>query len=264
MKRINLWLMGGIGNILFQLFVKKILISKGMSVDLIGTLLKKNIYTSSLGWTIHEPIYKKIILDNINYQKIAPALLLKLFLVIKVNNKKYMLYEKMSNLDELIEVSDLFGYFQDKILFEHYKHLFKEYILDLKKVIHGGLIYQNVIHVRLGDLYKNNIWNNLAISYYQSIVNLIKNDGAIYHIISDDIIVAKNIFKECDNVVLIRNTTAFDDFLIICNSKNLYASNSTFSWWGIHLSNNLDNLWLPKELNEKLGIHIDGIKVTAL
>ena len=55
-KNIKLYLSGGFGNILFQLFYGKIL-EENYIVQYVDYLTKKNLITSLAGWTIHKNIF---------------------------------------------------------------------------------------------------------------------------------------------------------------------------------------------------------------
>ena len=56
----KIYLAGGFGNNLFQLYLVNLLRKKGVSVDLFSNLTEKNIITSLLGWTIHENELSKL------------------------------------------------------------------------------------------------------------------------------------------------------------------------------------------------------------
>jgi hypothetical protein len=57
---VNIWLMGGLGNVLFQVNYGRFLRAQGLEVNFIDNLVRDNIFTRLLGWTIHAPDYRKL------------------------------------------------------------------------------------------------------------------------------------------------------------------------------------------------------------
>ena len=54
----------------------------------------------------------------------------------------------------------------------------------------------------------------------------------------------------------IESNFAKDDFLKLCSAKKeLYCSNSTFSWWASHFVSEKCKIYMPRELYEKYGYY---------
>ena len=69
-ERVNLWLMGGFGNVLFQMNYGYYLKSKGIDVSFISTLTNENFITKYLlRWKIHQNLYTKVFPENEFSQK---------------------------------------------------------------------------------------------------------------------------------------------------------------------------------------------------
>ena len=57
----NIWLMGGFGNVLFQILAFNVLSKNNNSTFFANVLTKKNTITKFIGWTIHESLYDNLI-----------------------------------------------------------------------------------------------------------------------------------------------------------------------------------------------------------
>ena len=57
----NIWLMGGLGNVLFQILAFNIISKTSEKVFYVKTLTEKNHITKFLGWTIHQNLYNNLI-----------------------------------------------------------------------------------------------------------------------------------------------------------------------------------------------------------
>mgnify|MGYP001971546569 CR=1 FL=1 len=56
----NIWLMGGFGNVLFQILAFNVLSKNNNSIFFVNVLTKKNTITKFIGWTIHESLYDNL------------------------------------------------------------------------------------------------------------------------------------------------------------------------------------------------------------
>ena len=93
-----------------------------------------------------------------------------------------------------------------------------------------------VLHFRGGDFYNSNAHTVLDINYYKNCLNFYQ-DKPIYCIADDN----KNLDILLNNLNF-RNTyklelNELDAFNLIYNSQGGVASNSTFCWWAVYLSN---------------------------
>ena len=75
-----IWMMGGLGNVLFQGFAGYLL-QKNHSVYYVNNLIKSNFITNKiLKWTVHDSSISKIIFDNqLHFSN--PKTLIKLILI---------------------------------------------------------------------------------------------------------------------------------------------------------------------------------------
>jgi hypothetical protein len=91
-----------------------------------------------------------------------------------------------------------------------------------------------VIHLRRGDFLTSSSHNVLSDDYYLKYLNLF-NDKVIY-ILSSDTEDALNFKKKLNLNVEFLNVSDAEAFSIIYNASGGIASNSTFCWWAIFLS----------------------------
>ena len=99
MKKI--WLMGGFGNVLFQILAFNVISKNNDQVFYVKILTEKNLITKFLGWTIHERLYE----DLINKYKIHEIGLLKSSIIILISflSKKFNRFEMtQDNVSDLL------------------------------------------------------------------------------------------------------------------------------------------------------------------
>jgi hypothetical protein len=126
------------------------------------------------------------------------------------------------------------GYFMDSRSFSRTEGILKKYIDQFH--IHLELMDTCVVHVRAGDLL-NQPYNPkcsekyylLALSYMNS-VHGVNN----FKIVSEDVGYSRLVLNKCSdyfNLEFLNSGSVSEDFIRLCSSKYLIASNSTFSWW---------------------------------
>ena len=107
------------------------------------------------------------------------------------------------------------------------------------------------LHVRRTDYVKlNTIHHNQSENYYKHSIYIIKNKLKVNSIklvvFSDDIpYCEENIMKwidDNDDIIYIKNNTDYVDLLLMSKFKYNIIANSSFSWWGAYLNNNIDKL----------------------
>ena len=77
MKKI--WLMGGFGNVLFQILAYNVVSKDNKNVFFVTKLTNNNRITKFLKWTIHQPLYNNLIDNNQRISvKFIPALIVVL------------------------------------------------------------------------------------------------------------------------------------------------------------------------------------------
>jgi hypothetical protein len=222
-------MMGGLGNILFSLSTAYAL-SKKYNLDL------KLCYNHT-GY-LHTPpsIYKNNIFNS--FKELGEKTNFQL-----INQIKFDFYEI-----EIPKNTNVFlnGYFQSENNFLNFKNDLitklspqeknKKILLD--KYPDLKLDRTVSVHVRKGN-YKNLQEFHPLLSkeyYFKALENFI--DHKIF-IFSDDIESCYDIFKRYD-CAFIKNDFDLDDLYCMSLCKNNIIANSTFSWWGAWLNQNLN------------------------
>ena len=124
------------------------------------------------------------------------------------------------------------------------------YNLQLAEQMHN--IESVSLHVRRGDYSEFGI-NLVGEEYYQKAINRIKEmlSNPVYYIFSDDVEVAENIAKKLNiEYVMVthnQNQDSYKDMYLMSQCKHNIIANSSFSWWGAWLGNNVNKITIaPK------------------
>lgn len=98
------------------------------------------------------------------------------------------------------------------------------------------------IHVRRGDYITNQNNHPLcSVDYYLTAINeYFSNQNYIFYIFSDDIEWCKETFVGEDNLIFSIDKTHFEDLCLMSLCDHNVIANSSFSWWGAWLNQNLD------------------------
>ena len=256
---ITCYLMGGLGNQLFQIFTT---ISYAMK-NKIKFNFSNCEFTGGVGKTIKRDTYWK----NLLY-KLRPFLISnKDFPQLKTIKERDFTY---NNLDLSPFLSDnicLYGYFQSyKYFVQFYNTIYRLLNIDKQKekVIYLYNEYKKTnveycktvsIHFRLGDYKKiTDIHPIMPYEYYKNALqHIITNDSTISNILyfceeedikEVDITVNKLKddfytihFERMDN-----HLSDWEQMLLMSCCKNNVIANSSFSWWGAYLNSNLDKI----------------------
>ncbi len=102
-----------------------------------------------------------------------------------------------------------------------------------------------VVHIRRTDyLNSNSIHHVLDLDYFLKGIEILKKNIStpFFFFISDDIKWVKDNFdfKDNSNFKIIESNDPFFDFSLLKIAKHAIISNSTFSWWGAFLNENLN------------------------
>jgi hypothetical protein len=147
------------------------------------------------------------------------------------------------NIIGLFNTYDIFHPIQEKIieLFtfkDEIKNFCLNYISNIKQ--EDEILIS--IHFRRGD-YLQFSSLNLSLEYYKEAVNTINsffpNKKVKYLIFSNEIEWVKENFK-LDNCVYVENLDRFKDMCLMTLCNHNIIANSTFSWWGAYLNQNLN------------------------
>lgn len=232
-------LRGGLGNMMFQIAsVTSIAISKNTQASFgsleshLNYLDGENYFNPKLNHSYeykHLNMFKNILSKN-------PETNLKVY--------TYPFHYSNINIPEDEVILD--GFFQsEKYFIKHekeIKELFKptQDVLDTINDKYGHLLSGNTIslHVRRGD-YVNNSHNHppCSIEYYSQALDTLSGDKVL--VFSDDIKWCKDVFIG-DRFIYIDDEKDYIELYMMSLCKNNIISNSSFSWWGAWLNNNID------------------------
>ena len=260
MKKI--WLMGGFGNVLFQIRAYRILkvSNKAKYIDL---LVKNNIFTRLLGWTIHERVYENFI-DKKEIQKVSYIQAI-IVLFVGIFSRKFKFKNSISTFytyNDSFKVpfsNNIFGYFQDKYFLERNqvellklgRELFNKYKKNESKII---------VHYRMGD----SGWAKEHGNYYIKVKNMIMKERDTVYIATDSPKKALIFFSDCSNVKLTDSKNAMDDFKYMVSATKLYCAPSTFSWWAAHSLSSKSQVIMPDFFKNTLGVYINKNRLILL
>ena len=255
---ITSYLMGGLGNILFQVSAA---LSLGYSIN---KKIKFSIIDNQLspqGNGIKN--YKDNILSRLEFTEES-------FL-----HSNLVIYEEPSfsytKIPEQFDNLILKGYFQSEKYFKEHEEKIKNIFSESEEENayiekkYGDLLKNYIctsIHVRRGDYLGLKDFHPFCSSeYYMESINYLK-DTEKYIIFSDDLEWCKNnlyylgLEKQIKNVIFI-DEIDFLSLRIMSKTKNNIIANSTFSWWGAWLNNSENTVICPEQwFGEKLS-HLD-------
>lgn len=220
----DIWLMGGLGNQLFQLnFGTWLEQNSNITVGYNTYLLNKNIITQALGWSIHGVGCGNIIKSKQEFK--CEANIVALTLSKSQKFEQYSSFWGLAGLREYVP-RHLFGYFQDKNFLANTSGLLRlaeDQLLNVPS-------YELVMHLRGGDMNDK----SEAYKYYFAVLDGLESSQI-------------NIVTDCsDSFNLIERTFRKHeffrsggepeyDFFVCCRARKLITAPSTFSWWAARL-----------------------------
>jgi len=244
---ISVYLMGGLGNLLFQVSLALVIGRRNNNkveyYKYINSYIdkRKNITEYSIFRNL-EIINKDVKSDN--------------FMIIRENSFEYD--EKISNikLDNRYQYL-LFGYFQSyKYIIEDREYIINKLENKYEKEIEEKMNkikekYNNKkivsIHVRRGD-YLNlpDYHYNLSDKYYNNAIKKYDIENTVFIIFSDDVEYIKNDFIKNVNIKykeIIEDNNEERSLWIMSSCKDGHIlANSSFSWWGDYLNMNKEKI----------------------
>ena len=231
MKMITSKLMGGLGNMLFQIAAGYALSKRTESEYLINTQ-----YTE-IGHGHSRPKTPSDYLDTI-FNKLIPY---------THNHNLIEFHEPSFHYTPIVNIASnliLHGYYQSYKYFNDFdseiQKLFAPDDIILTKLNNKyPALQENTVslHIRRGDyLTLSDFHHNLSISYY---LNAIKQfpAGTKYLVFSDDIDWCKTMFVGND-YIFIESQSDIEDLYLMSLCKHNIIANSTFSWWAAWLNCN--------------------------
>lgn len=232
-------LRGGLGNMLFQIAsVNAIALSKNTQASF-GSL------DDHLNYLNHEKHFNPKLGHSYEYKHLN---MFKNMVTEKVplGTKVYIYPFHYTDIEIPENDVILDGFFQSEKYFINYEKEIRELFKPTKEIVniintkYGELLKGETIslHVRRGD-YVNNTNNHppCSLDYYNEAINTIGNGLVL--VFSDDIEWCKNTFKG-NRFVFIENEKDYIELYLMSMCKNNVISNSSFSWWGAWLNNNLN------------------------
>ena len=237
-KKIKIFLMGGIGNQLFQISRATSLRDEGYDIEVLLLRRFKFVAYKILKFTQHEDW-----IDVKALCKVArlPSREIKIFelLLLLITYIKRKLGLK-NNFDEKYFYNNVFikskvfngidvGYFQS---LEHVSIIglnqVAQAIIDVLQLKPGYYSADFVAHVRGGDFAA---YDRLDVGTARKIVDLSFDKGLILTIVSNDAKYVKKIFNNINNIKIVTGNSAKSDFIFLTRAKTLFLSISTFSFW---------------------------------
>ncbi|AQX83648.1 hypothetical protein I6H88_11305 [Elizabethkingia bruuniana] len=258
MKKI--WLMGGFGNVLFQILAYNIIKKKGNTdISYITTLTERNFITKTIKWSIHQKLYVDLITDS-QIKKVSNSYAFFAVLIGFISKfsgiffKFSTFYINKKNLDNTKLSTNIFGYFQEKSFLNNHRDDLQSLGSVIKNKYQLDTQYKIVVHYRKGD----SGWAAMHGKYYESIREMLKNESGKIYIVTDSYEDAKIFFSEIEGIQILNSANAIEDFRTMVSSEKLYCAPSTFSWWAAHTLDNDSIVVAPQFLEDDLGMYVKG------
>lgn len=256
---IKIWLMGGLGNIFFQMFAHKIIKNKTQKeVKFITILTERNIITKAIKWSIHQNVYTQFIASkDIVKESYFNAFIFILIGFISKLTGFFFSYASFYNDKLILERNPLsknvFGYFQEKEFLKNNKDELIEFGKEIREKMNITNNNLSVVHFRLGD----SSWAFSNKKYYEKVKAILMQTNEKVFVVTDSYHLAKDFFQELSNVEVVNSASALNDFKLMLQAKTLYCAPSTFSWWAAHTLPEDCRVVVPSFLNELLGFYVE-------
>lgn len=232
---VSSYLMGGLGNQLFQ-------IATGLSLAIDNGVdfkvdIDNGLFTQKPASTYKDIFYSKLNLGDVSIEN-------------KYNEPQFN-YNKIPYSENI----HLYGYFQSEKYFKHNRYQIIKTFENtaLKRYLNimyaEKLINSVAIHIRRGD-YMNiqNIHPIQSIEYYKYCIEQLESKASIDNILvfSDDIEWCKANFDD-ERITFISGFLDYQDLVLMSMTEHNIIANSSFSWWGAWLNTNPNQIvYAPK------------------
>lgn len=281
-------LIGGLGNQMFQYAAAKSLALKHntnvlvdvteLNKDTQGLHTKREYDLHIFNSNINIASEKE--LNKVNQLQLLPLIIKKIFNIYYIANEEGTEYQ--SKFIKFPKNTYLNGFWQSELYFIDFENEIKKDFQFIDKIIHENKTLATEIsnsesvalHVRRGDYVSNSNANQFhglcSIDYYEQAVNIIsqKFQNFKLFVFSDDIDWCKEHLKFEAPIYYVETNSAYSDLYLMSICKHNIIANSSFSWWGAWLNNNIDktvvapNLWFAsKEVNTSNLIPKNWIKL---
>lgn len=233
-KNISVFLMGGVGNQLFQICRALSLSESGVNVKLVKFYGFEKFFYNLLGFSFHRDwlgIDRIAGSLNIEIEKLSAMDFLELsfiFLLRKVGINCFF--------DQKLKISETKSFFRiDVGYFQSSSHLTSKAIFNVANVISDSLGLDTcnknenlTVHVRGGDF---SIGDRYSTTDVNNIYKISKHLASKIVVVTNDENYARSIFKD-EKISLHQSSTgALGDFKFMCSSSRLILSKSSFSAW---------------------------------
>lgn len=235
-------LKGGLGNQLFQMAAGLVHANK---LDTKFAIAIESLHRATHG--VMGTKYRDTIFSTLNYAEIPPSF--KRFKHDGLN------YQALPQCKDIV----LDGYFQNICYFDH----FRSFVIEkLNKVDflrpycegickHFNLVFGRyaVLHIRGGDYNRlRHLYPAVNYSFLTDAFDLFNEHKIV--VLTDDPCYSRKVLNPYINDIEFLFPSLNDellDFSVLLNCDKICISNSTFSWWGAYLNNNINKLViLPK------------------
>jgi hypothetical protein len=248
-------LKGGIGNMLFQIAT-----AKSMSID-------KNVDCSfpnleeHLGYLNLDLNHNPKLNHAMEYKKILSNCITEKYKGYLKSIKYPFNFKKIETPDDHFFID---GFFQSEKYFSHNRNKIIDFLKcpsDINKHIldkYSDLLNlkSTSIHVRRGDYLNLSDYHIVQdINYYIDSINMLSNDTELFIVFSDDIDWCRENLN-FQNLIFIENEKDYIELYLMSKCKNNIISNSSFSWWGAWLNENVNKKviapkkWFGSKINE--------------
>ncbi len=261
---------GGLGNQMFQYALLCVFRQKGIkayldNIELIKKGNQHNGYELYRVFNINETYPKNIYLKYVLLYRLGHNRITRKILPF---TKKYFYYEKNVNFKpEIITYVNgyLSGYWQSEKYFAPISNIIRNafcFLPDNNKknnILKQKIFEQNSVsvHIRRGDYLNSNNFSAFGgictDEYYQRAMDYIekKVDCIHYYIFSNDTEYIKSsaLFENKEYTIVDWNTdnNSFRDMELMSHCKHNIIANSSFSWWGAWLNNNINKIILTPQ-----------------
>lgn len=260
---ITIYLMGGLGNQLFQIFTT-------IAYSLKFKIQFKFEYSEKLNIGIERPTYWN------NFLKRLKVFTTNEKLTFPIIKEKFFHYHEIPYINKNFK---LYGYYQSyKYFIEYYDNIcklidLKNIKLDIKNKYQKYFNNKNLVslHFRLGDYkFKQDYHPIMKLEYYIDSINFIINKTNITNltilyfceevdnnIVDNNIIKLNNIFNDVKFLKVSDDIIDWEQMLIMSNCEHNIIANSTFSWWGAYFNDNENkivcypNEWFGKKVMQR-------------
>jgi hypothetical protein len=237
MKKKRLYLMGGIGNILFQIDHGIRNSENGEEIEFVTNFINSKFYSKFFNWTFHQnDLHNYNFNINLNFRNLSLiTVLVDLFFL--WSNKKRLFKSSVVSWESSVLTKVNFGYFQYPRKIQNRNLLISSSIVTIE---------YPVLHLRLGD-------SPSLKEDVESQIRLLKSlKFSKYIVITNDSIQANDLLKNQGIEFEIQSNCQAIDFYILSNCKIIIIPQSTFSWMAAYENTNLEKIYVHQKLWSKL------------